>query len=172
MSIGEDDQIRVWCRKQKIHLQTILELYSFTHDVALSGECKLVVWTNIVAITKIWKVDKGKLVFRSSDLPGVPQPLPALEAQNALENDLSKSSTMWPKSVGRLSDDVFLNGSSIYYWHGGGKELLALLRPVDTFLYPAIDRWEFCRNNGTLVTTVGGRLVICKLEGRRAFWFA
>lgn len=163
VSIGVDDSIRVRnVEKDMLIICEIEENSEFAHDVAFSADGTLVIWTNIFSAVKIWRVDSGALVFHSVETSQ--QIMSTDEAVTVLQACGSKSSTMWLESLDCSRMDIFLgDGGGVYCPRKNDKELLALFPTESTGVYPAIRRRKFCRENGTLVSTARGRLVICRL---------
>lgn len=82
------------------------------------------------------------------------------EAAVALSTCGPKSSMLWPTSLQRVSGDIVYECTSIYHYEKGDKKLLSVLPSSSDPQSSFTNRWEFCRGNGALVTTVSGVLFI------------
>lgn len=112
LSIGSDDFLRMHNRTGKASSLSNAEQSRFSHDLAFSGDEKLIIHANIFGVMKIWTVDSKELVFQSNYLSGLTMS-PAAAAMS-VRSCGPKSSMLWPSSLKRDPGDADFGGSGMY----------------------------------------------------------
>lgn len=164
VSMGGDLFIRIWDTTAERQIACIERtIFTLCAGVAFSADSRFIIYNNWYHRgVKFWKVDTQEKVFEFTHKRANALGIEEEEALTVLRECGPKSGFLWPKFKGRISGEVFITGNFCYCKNRTGTEGSNHCEKTPLAVLPLLG-WEYSSVQGTLVSTLHGRLLICRL---------